>query len=161
MTKLNNQCKLLKTSPATMKQKIHMIDFVILASIAYEFYTIAYSLPTINKLDKTLICPQKSICSLPKSAPNVIIQLPHSMFGLEAFSLKNAYLRCIGKNLWDALNDTNRLGIMYQGFTNYILQKMAKHKIFLKSPNKHAFDLLLPKHVFFLKHIVGIHIKNN
>jgi hypothetical protein len=75
-------------------------------------------------------------------------KLPHNMFGLEAFSLINAYLRCIGKNLRDALNDTSRLGIMYQGLTNYISQKMAEYKIFLKSPNKHAFDFLLPKHFF-------------
>jgi hypothetical protein len=97
MTKLNEQCKLLKTSPTIMKQKIHMTDDVIRAGIAYGFYTVAFSLPTINKLDKTLIRLQKSICSLPNSSPNVMTQLPHNMFGLEAFSLRNAYLRCIGE----------------------------------------------------------------
>jgi hypothetical protein len=42
---------------------------------------------------------------------------------LEAFSLKNAYLRCIGENLCDELNNTGRLSIMYQGLTNYIFAK--------------------------------------
>jgi hypothetical protein len=62
MTKINEQCKLLKASPATMKQKIQMTDSVIRAGIAYGFYIIAYSMPTINKLDKILIRLHKSIC---------------------------------------------------------------------------------------------------
>jgi hypothetical protein len=99
MTKLKEQSQLLKTSPATMKQKIHMTDSVIRAGIAYGFYTVAFSLPTINKLDKILIRLQKDIYGLPKSSPNVMTQLPHNMFGLEAFSLRNAYLRCIGEQL--------------------------------------------------------------
>jgi hypothetical protein len=123
MTKLNKQCKLLKASPTTMKQKIHMIDSVIRAGIAYGFYSIAFSIPTINKLDKIIIRLHKSICGLPRSASNVMTQLPHNMFRLEAFSLRNAYLRCIGEQLRDALNDPGRLGIIYQGLTNYIFAK--------------------------------------
>jgi hypothetical protein len=123
MSKLNEQCKLLKQSPTTMKQKIHMTDSVIRSGIAYGFYSVAFSLPTLNKLDKIIIRLHKSICGLPKSAPNVMIQLPHNMFGLEAFSLRNAYLRCIGEQFRDALNDTGRLGIIYQGLTNYIFAK--------------------------------------
>jgi hypothetical protein len=69
-----------------------MIDTVIRAGIAYSFYAILYSLPTIKKLDKKFIGIQKTICGLPKYTANVIIQLPHKLFGLEAFSLKNAYL---------------------------------------------------------------------
>ena len=92
MTKLKEQCHLLKTSPTTMKQKIHMTDSVIRAGVAYGFYIVAFSLPTINKLDKILIRLQKDICGLPKSSSNIMTQLPHNMFGLEAFSLRNAYL---------------------------------------------------------------------
>jgi hypothetical protein len=50
-------------------------------------------------------------------------QLPHEMFSLDAFSLRNAYLRCIGEQLRDALNDKRRLGTIYQGLTNYIFAK--------------------------------------
>ena len=45
------------------------------------------------------------------------------MFGIEAFSLKNAYLRCIGEQLRNALNDKGKLGIIYRGLTNFILAK--------------------------------------
>jgi hypothetical protein len=72
MTKLIEQCKLLKASPATMKQKIHMTDSVIRAGIAYGFYTVAYSMPTINKLNKILIRLHKSICGMPKSTSNTM-----------------------------------------------------------------------------------------
>ena len=47
----------------------------------------------------------------------------HDLFGLEAFSLKNAYLRCISEQLISALNDTGRLGIIYKGLTHHILAK--------------------------------------
>ena len=60
----------------------------------------------------------------PKCTPNIVTQLPHDMFGIEAFSLKNAYLRCIGEQLRNALNDKGRLGIIYRGLTHFI---QAKH----------------------------------
>jgi hypothetical protein len=123
MSKLKEQCKLLKASPATMKQKIHMTESMICAGIAYGFYVVAFSLPTINKLDKILIRLQKSIYGLPNCTPNVTTQLPTEMFGLQAFSLRNAYLRCIGEQLRDALNDPGKLGSIYQGLTNYIFAK--------------------------------------
>jgi len=47
----------------------------------------------------------------------------YELFGLEAFSLKNAYLRCIGKQLMNALNDLGRLGIIYKGLIHHILAK--------------------------------------
>ena len=72
MTKLNKQYKLLKASPATMKQKIHMTDSVLRAGIAYGFYTVAYSMPKINKLHKILIHLQKSICGMAKSTSNIM-----------------------------------------------------------------------------------------
>ena len=108
-TKLINQCSQLANCPATIKQKINMVDTVIRAGIAYSFYAVPYSLPAIIKLDKKIIAIQKKICGLPKCTPNVVTQLPHDMFGIEAFSLKNAYLRCIGEQLRNALNDKSRL----------------------------------------------------
>ena len=47
-TKLQEQCKLLQTSSATMKQKMHMTDFVIHAGIAYAFYGVPFSTATIK-----------------------------------------------------------------------------------------------------------------
>jgi hypothetical protein len=53
----------------------------------------------ILKLDKKIIALQKTICGLPKSTPNIIIQLPHEFFGINAFSLKITYLTCIVEQL--------------------------------------------------------------
>jgi hypothetical protein len=55
MTKLQEQCKLLKAGPTTMKQKIDMTNSIIRACIANGFYIVAFSTPTIIKLDKILI----------------------------------------------------------------------------------------------------------
>jgi hypothetical protein len=106
-----------------MKQKINMVDTVIRVGIAYSFYTIPYSLPNIIKLDKKLISLQKKICGLPNCTPNIIAQLPHNLFGIEAFSIKNAYLRYIGEQLINALNDKGKLGIIYKGLIHYIPSK--------------------------------------
>ena len=103
--KINHQCKQLAKCPATIKQKISMVDTFIRAGIAYSFCAVPYSLPTTKKLDKKIIGIQKTICGLPKCTANVITQLSHKLFGLEAFSLKNAYLRCIVEQLRNALND--------------------------------------------------------
>jgi hypothetical protein len=124
-TKIRHQCKQLTYCPATIKQKINMVDTVIRACIAYSFYAVPYSLPTIKKLDKKIIGIQKIICGLPKCTANIITQLPHNLFGLETFSLKNAYLRCISEQLINALNDTDRLGIIYKCLTQHILAKFG------------------------------------
>jgi hypothetical protein len=160
MTKLKEQSQLLKASPATMKQKIHMTDSVIRAGIAYGFYTVAFSLPTLNKLDKILIRLQKDICGLPKSSPIVMIQLPHTMFGLEAFSLRNAYLCCIGEQLREALNDTGRLGTIYQGLTNYIFAKNGGTQNILRITKNACVHSPITRTLFLLKHVAGTHIRS-
>ena len=83
----------------TKKQKINMAGTIIRAGIAYSFYAIPYSMPAIRKLDKKFIALHKIICGLPKCTSNFAIQLRHGLFGIEAFSLKNAYLRSIGEQL--------------------------------------------------------------
>ena len=98
-TKLINQCSQLVNYTTTIKQKISMVDTIIRARIAYSFYALPYSLLAIIKINKKIIAIQKKICGLPKCTPNIVTQLPHDMFGIEAFSLKNAYLRCIGEQL--------------------------------------------------------------
>ena len=45
------------------------------------------------------------------------------MFGIGAFSRKNAYLHCISEQLSNALNDIGRLGIIYKDLTHFILAK--------------------------------------
>ena len=51
-TKVISQCSQLANCPATMKQKISMVDTIIRAGIAYSFYAVPFSLPGIIKLDK-------------------------------------------------------------------------------------------------------------
>ena len=85
-TKLISQCIQLANCLATIKQKFSMVDTVIRAGIAYSFYAVPYSLPTIKKLDIKIIAIQKKICGLPNCTPNIVTQLPHDMFGMEAFS---------------------------------------------------------------------------
>jgi hypothetical protein len=97
MTKLSQQCKLLLHCPATIKQKINMVNTVICAGITYIFYAVPYSMPTIKKLDKKIISLQKKICGLPMCTPNVATQLPHDLFGLEAFSIPHMYRRTTPK----------------------------------------------------------------
>ena len=165
-TKIQEQCKLLKNSCATMKQKIHITETVIRAGIAYSFYAVPFSLPTIHKLDKLLIRLQKSICGLPKSAPNVTIQLLHNLFGLNAFSLTQAYLRCIGEQLRDALNDPGILGSIYQGLTNYIFSLYGGSKnptiltvACIHSPTTRSIYLLKTSgKIHFKKYMDGSHI---
>ena len=87
-TKVISQCSQLANCPTTIKQKINMVDTVIRAGIANNFDAVSYSLPGIIKLDKKIIAIQKKICGLPKCTPNMVTQLPHEMFEIEAFSLK-------------------------------------------------------------------------
>jgi hypothetical protein len=105
MNKLIKQTQLLFNSPATLKQKLKMIDTVIRPGIAYSFYAVPYSMPNIIKLDKKIIGLQKTICRLPKSTPNITTKLPHDQYGLDVHSLKTKYLTCIGKQLCNALTD--------------------------------------------------------
>jgi hypothetical protein len=67
MNKLIKQAQLLLQSPATLKQKLKMVDTVIRPGIAYSFYAVPYSMPNISKLDKKIIGLQKTICGLPKN----------------------------------------------------------------------------------------------
>jgi hypothetical protein len=123
MNKFIKQTQLLLNSPATLKQKLKMVDTVIRPGIAYSFYAVPYSMPNIAKLDQKIIALQKAICGLPKSTPNITTKLPHDQFGLNAHSLRTEYLMCIGKQLRNALNDLGRLGTIYIGLTNHILAK--------------------------------------
>jgi hypothetical protein len=119
-----------------------MVDTVIRPGIAYNFYVVPYSMPNITKLDKKIIGLQKTICGLPRSTPNITIQLPHDQYGLDAHSLKTEYLTCIGKQLRNALNDLGRLGTIYKGLTTTSLQNMEVHNT---SPYLTKKDVYIPQ----------------
>ena len=67
MNKLIKQIQLLLNTPATLKQKLKIIDTIIRPGIAYSFYAVPYSMPNITKLNNKIISLQKSICGLPKA----------------------------------------------------------------------------------------------
>jgi hypothetical protein len=159
-TKVIKQCKDLATCPTTMKQKINMADTVIRAGIAYSFYAVPYSLPAIKKLDKKIIALHKTICGLPKSMSNIATQLSHDLFGIEAFSLKNAYLRCIGEQLQHALNDTGRLGQIYKGLLQFILATFGGAEEIPRIKYHHCVRSPITRTLFLLKKEAGVHLKS-
>jgi hypothetical protein len=161
MNKLIKQTQLLLNSPATLKQKLKMVDTVIRPGIAYSFYAVPYSMPNITKLDKKIIGLQKAIYGLPKSTPNITTKLPYNQYGLDAHSFKTEYLTCIGKQLCNALNDPGKLGTIYKGLTNHILVKyggaqylpLLKKEACLHSPTTRI--------LYLLKHNGQAHIQTN
>jgi hypothetical protein len=70
MDKLIKQTQLLLNSPATLKQKLKMVDTVIRPGIAYSFYAMPYSMPNIIKLDKKKSASKKLYVGFPK-APQI------------------------------------------------------------------------------------------
>jgi hypothetical protein len=161
MNKLIKQTQLLLNSPATLKQKLKMVDTVIRPGIAYSFYAVPYSMPNITKLDKKIIGLQKSICGLPRSTPNITTKLPHDQYGLDAHSLKTEYLTCIGQQLRNALNDPGRLGTIYKGLTNHIFAKYGGSQN-LPSLNKEAcLHSPTSRTLYLLKHNGKAHIQTD
>ena len=82
------------------------------------------------------------------------------MFGTEAFSLKNAYITCIGEQLINALNDQGRLGSIYNGLTKYIL---AKHGGSLNLPRISPHDCTrspITRMLYLLKKTSATHLKS-
>ena len=76
-----------------------------------------------RKLDKHIIKLYKNFCGMPNSTLNIITHLRHEMFGIEAFSLINAYPQYIEEQLSDALNDSSILETIYQGLIDFIIAK--------------------------------------
>ena len=138
-----------------------MLDTIIKAGIAYNFYAIPYSLLGIIKLDKKIISIQKKICGLPKCTPNIVTQLPHELFGIEAFSLKNAYLRCIGEQLRNALNDKGKLGIIYRGLIHYILAKHGGAKNIPRIKHHDCNRSPTTRTKYLIKTVGGAHLKSD
>jgi hypothetical protein len=79
---------------------------------------------------------------------------------MQAFSLKNAYIRCIGEQLKDALNDTGKLGLIYRGLTNFILAKFGGA---LNLPRLTSHDCIrspITRTLYLLKTTSDIHLRS-
>ena len=91
---------------------------------------------------------------------HILTQLPHDLFGLEAFSLKNAYLRCISEQLRNALNDPKILGTIYKGLIQHILAKHGGAKDIQRTKYQ---DYIIPpttRTLFMMKKEGGAHLKS-
>lgn len=122
-TKVINQCNQLTTCLATIKQKISMVDTVIRAGIAYSFYAVPYSLPTIKKTRQKNHWDPKNNLWTAQMHSQCHYTVATWLIWTWGFFFKNTYLRCIGEQLRNALNDPGRLGKIYQGLIQYILAK--------------------------------------
>ena len=158
-TKLTQQCKQLLQCPVTMKQNI-MLDTVIWIGVAYSFYAVPYSMPSIKKLDKKLYALQKEICGFSNCTPNVATQLPHELFGMEAFSFKTAYLGCIGEQLKHALNDKGCIGKIYASLINYLLAKFGGALNLHHLTYHDCIRSPIIRTLFLLKKDASMHLKN-
>jgi hypothetical protein len=76
LNKAKQQGKLLATSPASLKQKIKILNTVIKPRIAYAYYAVPFSKPDIRKLDKIISKITKETCNIPKSTANILTHLP-------------------------------------------------------------------------------------
>ena len=129
-----------------------MADTVIRAGIAYNFYAVPHSIPAIKKLDKKIIALHKTICGILKCTSNIVTQLPYNLFGIEAFSLQNTYLRCIGEQLQNNLNDKGRIGKIYIGLLQYILAKYGGSKEITRIKYHHCVRSPITRTLFLFKY---------
>ena len=143
-----------------MKQKIDMADTVIRAGLAYIFYAVPYTIPTIKNLDKKIIALHKMICRIPKCTYNIAIQLPYNLFGVKTFSPQNAYLRCIEEQLQNAHNDKDRIGKIYVGLLQFILAKYGGSKEITRIKYHHCVRSPITRTLFLLKHKAKVHPKS-
>ena len=143
-----------------MTQKIKMIDTVIPPGVAYSFYAVPYSTSTIKKLDDKILRAQKTACGLPKCLSNITTQLSHELYGLDAFFLKNNYLRCIGEQLLNALNDKGSLGIIYKGLLHLILAKYGGSNNLPRIRSFDCYQSPITRTLFLLKTMDQVQLKS-
>jgi hypothetical protein len=75
--------------------------------------------------------------------------------------LRSAYLECIGEQLRDALNDMGRLGIIYQGLSNYIFAKNGRTQNIPRITNLACIRSPITRTLYLLKHVAGTHLRSN
>jgi hypothetical protein len=100
-----------------------MLNTVLRPGVQYSFHAAPFSIPDIKKLDKKLISLTKKVYGLPQSTPNIAVQLPYEMFGMQATSFLTSYARTLGDQLTQALNDKGQLGKIYKGLVQNIIAK--------------------------------------
>ena len=75
LKKTKEQGKLLANSPASLKQKIKILNTVIKPRIAYVYYAVHFSKLDIKILDKIISSITKTSCNIPKSTANIFTHL--------------------------------------------------------------------------------------
>ena len=83
----------------------------------------------------------------------------HNMH-LYLLRLKNAYLRSIGEQLQHALNDTGRIGKIYNGLIQFILATFGGAKKIPRIKYHHCVRSPITRTLFLLKKEVGVHLKS-
>jgi hypothetical protein len=124
------------------------------SSTKYSYWVkelLTYLLHIINHL---------TICGLPKCTSNIATQLPHDLFGIKVFSLKNVYLQCIGEQLQHALNDTGRIRKIYNGLLQFILATFGGAEEIPCIKYHHCVRSPITKILFLLKKEAGVHLKS-
>ena len=91
---------------------------------------------------------------------NITIQLPHELYGLDAFSLKTDYLRCIGEQLLNALSDKGTLGIIYKGLLHLILAKDGGSNNLARIRSFDCYQFPLTCTLFLLKTMGQVQLKS-
>ena len=97
---------------------------------------------------------------LPKLTIVYGTQLPHELYGLDAFSLKNDYLRCIGEQLLNALNDKGKLGKIYKGLLHLVLAKQGGSNNLPRIRSYDCFQSPITRTLFLLKTMGYIQLKS-
>ena len=157
--KIKQQSQLLINSPARLTQKIKILNTIIKSRIAYVYYTIPFSKPDIKKLNKIISKLTKEICHMPKSTTNFLTQIPHDNFGINATSLIPDYIRCIGQQLIQALNDPGQLGTIYQGLAKHIAAKYGGSLHLPKLNQQACVRSPIARSLFLLEREYEIHVK--
>ena len=161
LNKAKQQGNLLAAFPASLKQKIKILNTVIKPRIAYAYYAVSFSKPDIKKLDKIISKITKETCHIPKSTANILTHLKHENFGINVTSLLPDYIHCIGQQLLQALNDPGQLGIMYQGLTKFISATYGGSLHLPKLKQQACSRSPIARTLFLLKKEYEIHVTTN
>ena len=145
-------------SPACLTQKLKILNTVIKPRITYAYYAIPFSKLDIKKFDKKFSKLTKNICHIPKNTANILTHLPHENFGINATSLLPDYVRCIGQQLIQALNDPGQLGTIHQGLTKHITAKYGGSFHLPKLKQQACIRSPIPRTLFLLEREYEIHV---
>eukprot|EP00249_Psilotum_nudum_P025023 c29352_g1_i1 orf=1-1104(-) len=149
----------LLTCHASIKQKLHMLNTVILPFIEYTYVSSPYSLAQLQNLERKLISLAKRMCHLPISTPNVVIQSPQHSYGAGIEGLLVGYSRTLATELHDNLNDQGRLGRTSRGLLHALIDNIGplSNPFKLTLPTMHSFPMA---RTIGILHNLGIHVNS-